>query len=149
MMVEDRVVTTAFLLELNQIPECDELQLGHSVLDGLEADAFHVLVPVGHTHGLTDPKVVCRAQLAVGNDGPLLKEVLISREMYESLPTAFSVLNAVGGLVPIAVGEVDGELEALFALGDALVAGQEGDEDVAGIDTFGEGNSDGSSVDHP
>lgn len=144
-MVEDRVVTTAFLIELNQVPECDELQFGRGVLDDLEADAFHVLVPVGHTHGLTEPKVVCQAQLAVGSDGPLLKEVLISREMYESLPTAFSVLNTVGQLVPITVGEVDGELEALFAVGDDSVAGPQGDENDARIDVYGEGQSDGEA----
>lgn len=113
MTVEDRVVTTAFLRELNEYPGCDELQIGPGTLNGLEVDAFHVLVPVGHTHGPAEAKVVCQAQLAVGTDGPLLQEVLISREMYESLPTAFSVLNTVKQLLPMTVGEVDDELETL------------------------------------
>lgn len=149
MMVEDRVVTTAFLVELNQVPECDELQFGRGVLDDLETDAFHVLVPVGHTHGLTEPKVVCQVQLAVGRGGPLLKEVLISREMYESLPTAFSVLNTVGELVPKTVGELDDELEALLNSGDGHLAGRENDEEAADDDTFDDRDWDGGSTELP
>jgi hypothetical protein len=143
MMVEDRVVTTDFLVEVNRSPECDDLQLGPAVLDGLEPDAFHVIIPVGHTHGLTETKIVCQAQLAVGSDGPLRKEVLLSQETYDSLPTAFSVLNAVRELVPMTVDQVDGELDALFTSEDQVGADLERDEESARIDARGDGHLDG------
>lgn len=143
MMVEDRVVTTDFLVEVNRSPECDDLQLGPGVLDGLEPDAFHVIIPVGHTHGLTETKIVCQAQLAVGGDGPLRKEVLLSQDTYDSLPTAFSVLNAVRELVPLMVGQVEGELEAIFISEDHLGAEVEPDEEIARIDARRDGQLDG------
>jgi hypothetical protein len=145
MMVEDRVVTTNFLVEVNRSPECDDLQLGPGVLDGLEPDSFHVIIPVGHTHGLTETKVVCQAQLAVGGDGPLTKEVLLSQETYDSLPTAFSVLNAVRELVPMMVSQVDEEFETFFISEDHLGAELERDEESAHIDARRDGQSDGGS----
>ena len=86
---------------------------------------------------------MCQAQLAVGGNGPLQKEVLISREIYECLPTAFSVLNAVGVLVPMTIGEVDNELEALVAGGHYLAAD---DDNGEGVDVVAEGDSDGGPV---
>ncbi|OBB78142.1 hypothetical protein A5759_01940 [Mycobacterium sp. 852014-52144_SCH5372336] len=147
-MIEDRVVTTAFLVELNQTPECDELQFGHGVLNDLEADAFHVLVPVGHTHGWTEARVVCQVQLAVGNGGPLLREVLISRELYESLPTAFSVLNTVGDLVPKTVDELDDELASLLSSGDDNAIGSEDDDEGADFDAYGDGDWDSGPTEY-
>ena len=142
MIVGDRVVTTAFLRELNQIPECDELQLG-GVLDDLEGDALHVLVPTGHTHGLTEMRIVCQVHLAVGGDGPLVKEVLISPETYESLPTTFSALTAARGAG--ADGSQQGGRGARGppSHGGDRVAGVEGGENDMRTDAAPEGRSDG------
>ena len=128
----DRVVTTAFIRALNQIPECDELQLG-SAVDHLEIDALHVLVPTGHTHGMAEMKIVCQAQLAVGGLEPLVKEVLISPGTYESLPTSFRALTVACELVPVTVSKVDAELAELLSDGD-LAVGLEHDQDDKSAD---------------
>jgi hypothetical protein len=134
MMGGDRIVTTAFIRALNQIPECDELQLG-AVLHNLEIDALHVLVPTGHTHGLTESKIVCQAHLAVGGFEPLVKEVLLSPKTYESLPTSFHALTVARELVPATVGKVDAELEELLGSGDISVGLEAGRDDTSTEDT--------------
>ena len=114
MFGDSRVVTTAFLRKLNSADQCDDLQVGPVAASRLREDGLHVLVPIGHVHGLTE-KIVCQAQLTVEQGCPLMKEVLVSPELLDSLPTAFAVLTVSSDLVPMTVDKLDEELEAFLS----------------------------------
>lgn len=120
MFGDSRVVTTAFLRKLNDTSQCDDLQVGSLASSGLREDGLHVLVPIGHVHGLTE-KVVCQAQLTMEHGRPLMKEVLVSPELLDNLPTAFAVLTMSSDLVPMTVDKLDEELE-IFLSGESIAA---------------------------
>jgi hypothetical protein len=113
MFGDSRVVTTAFLRKLNNTAQCDDLQVGSLAASRLREDGLHVVVPIGHVHGLTE-KVVCQAQLTMEQGRPLMKEVLVSPELLDTLPTAFTVLTMSSDLVPMTVDKLDEELEAFL-----------------------------------
>jgi hypothetical protein len=117
MFGDSRVVTTAFLRRLNGISRCDDLQIGAAAVRLLCEDGLHLLVPVAHTHGMTE-KIVCRVQMMTASGRPLTKEALVSGELLEGLPTAFSALAASRDLVPATVEHLDEELRALIPVGD-------------------------------
>jgi hypothetical protein len=123
MFGDSRVVTTAFLRKLNSTAQCDDLQVGSLAASRLREDGLHVLVPIGHVHGLTE-KVVCQAQLTTEQGRPLMKEVLVSPELLENLPTAFSVLTMSSDLVPMTVDKLDEELEAFISAHAMVAEGQ-------------------------
>lgn len=115
MFGDSRVVTTAFLRRLNGISRCDDLQIGAAAVRLLQEDALHVLVPIAHAHGVTE-KIVCLAQMMTAGGHSLKKEVLVSGELLEGLPTAFTALAASRDLVPATVDHLDEELQALIAV---------------------------------
>ncbi len=115
MFGDSRVVTTAFLRRLNGISRCDDLQVGAAAVQLLQEDALHLLVPIAHTHGMTE-KIVCQVQMMTADGHPLKKELLVSSELLKGLPTAFTALAASRDLVPATVDHLDEELQALIAV---------------------------------
>jgi hypothetical protein len=113
-MSEDRVVSTEALRRMSA--ESDgELVVGAGLLDTLDPDGLHVLVPTGHVHGPGEPTLRCCVQLAtVGTDEPVEAEVLVAAETFEHLPTAFKVLRVASSFVPTVIATVDEDLAELL-----------------------------------
>lgn len=116
---EDRVVTTEYLMQKNNDCEASELQIGFGVLNDLDPDGLHVLVPRGQVHGPGDPRLVCEAQLALkGDAGSTAVEVLVAVDTFEELPPSFDVLRAASALVPATVTSVNAQIADAGAADD-------------------------------
>lgn len=102
MRLEDRVVTTDALRRLNGPDGGGWVQLGPGVLDRTDPLGLHVLVPAGTVADADIDLLCCHALLQVGAASPLAVRVLIPREHFLALPTAFEALYRVGQLMTAA-----------------------------------------------
>lgn len=105
---EDRVVTSTWLAEINAgLSEWAQLGPGH--LEALDPLGLHVAIPAGHVHHGDEEAVLFVRLLLHTTEStePVTVPVMMPIEMFEALPTAFSVLARVAMLVPSTVADLD------------------------------------------
>ena len=108
MLPEDRVVTSTWLAEANA-GDSEWAQLGPGHLEALDPLGLHVAIPAGHVHhGDDEALLFVRLFLHTTESAdPVTVPVVMPIEMFEALPTTFSVLAPCATLVPSTVDDLD------------------------------------------